>query len=238
MEREKLPLVFLLHHHLFLLWPSIFAGTDSGSALIHHRVLGQPVPSFSLFTKSPKIMESVWIRLYHEAPISPPTVLSFFFIRPSSLHPCLLFCKTLSPPISLSFLVPFTAPHPTTNPLFWWTSLLQHRPNVKGSFCAQLMERTLSNKDAHAAERLQQIGSFVSRPLETLSSKEQLDEGQELVCDLYALASAFWKESLGWRKVDSAEVTLKASHCTLLSSPSFDFSTVKALLHEDVFHWK
>lgn len=97
------------------------------------------------------------------------------------------------------------------------------------------MERTFSNKDAHAAERLQQIGSFVSRPVETLSSEGQLDEGQDGVCNLYALASAFWKESLGRRKVDSAGVTLKASHYTLLSSPSFHFSTVKALWREEFF---
>lgn len=80
-------------------------------------------------------------------------------------------------------------------------SLFPHRPNVKGSFCARLMERTLSNKDAHAAERQQQIGSFVGRPVETLSSRGRRDEGQEGVYDLFAAVSASEKESSGRGKV-------------------------------------
>lgn len=179
------------------------AGPDSRSVLIHPGVPGQPVLSSPLFTKSPKIMESVWIRRCHEAPISPPAVVSFFFIPPSFLHPCLrLFVKHFLHLFPRLFLVPFTSPtlHHRPFPLMN-LSLFPHRPNVKGSFCARLMERTLSNKDAHAAERRQQIGSFVSRPVETLSSWRRQDEGQEGVCDLLAAASASKKESSGRRKV-------------------------------------
>lgn len=88
------------------------AGPDSRSVLIHPGVPGQPVLSSPLFTKSPKIMESVWIRRCHEAPISPPAVVFLLYssLLSSPLPPS--FCKTLSPPISSSLFGSFHHPQP------------------------------------------------------------------------------------------------------------------------------
>lgn len=131
------------------------AGSDSRSVLNHPGVQSQPVLPTPLFRKSPKIIESVWSRQCHGAPISPPAPA--FFVHPSLYFApsYVFFCTPLSSPISSSLWLLF--------PPFLPVNLcLPATPHCKGSLCAALMERLLSNKDAHAVEQRQQIGSFVA----------------------------------------------------------------------------
>lgn len=234
-QEEKLLIVILLLflvllHQLFLLvWPSI---CRPWFKICVNSPRG-PGPTCSLLPFVHKVTKDNGKRLDpalprgSNLPSSCCVVLLYSSLLSSPLPPP--FCKTLSPPISSSLFGSFHHPTPHHRPFpLMNLSLFPHRPNVKGSFCARLMERTLSNKDAHATERRQQIGPFVSRPVETLSSWRRQDEGQEGVCDLFAAASASKKESSGRRKVRLGWGDFKGSlHCTLLSSPSFDCATVQ-----------
>lgn len=117
-----------------------------------------PEPTCSPYPFVQKVTKDNRKRLEPAVPRSPnlPSSSCFFCSSlPFFFYPLLLFCTPLSSPISSSLWLLF--------PPFLPVNLcLPATPDCKGSLCTALMERLLSNKDAHAVEQRQQIGSIVA----------------------------------------------------------------------------